>query len=327
MHISKPAYTPDGCSRVKSRLTFRSTSPPKSSWSSISRPLKRSTLPCLLPCLRAPTRRSNRRSHKVNFEVAGKPAFAYTAAHQLDPAKPTVVFLHGAGLDHSLFGLQSRYFGYHGRNVLALDFPGHGRSEGPALPTIQQMADWVHEVLKKTSVSKAVLVGHSMGGLTALEFAARHPAQAERIALIGVGYPMKVSPVFLEAARNDDYAAFDIHNVWGHAAQVALGANPNPGMWMHGDTLARLERLAPGVLYNDLKACDDYAAGMESGAKVKCPALFILGQRDVMTPPRGAQGLAKALKERAGAEAAGQGHPRRAEGPAPTLAARPAFIP
>ena len=47
-------------------------------------------------------------------------------------AKPTVVFVHGAGLDHSWFGLQSRYFGYHGRNVLALDLPGHGRSRGPA---------------------------------------------------------------------------------------------------------------------------------------------------------------------------------------------------
>jgi pimeloyl-ACP methyl ester carboxylesterase len=262
----------------------------------------------------------------MNLEVAGRQAFAYTAAHEVDPAKPTVVFLHGAGLDHSLFGLQSRYFGYHGRNVLALDFPGHGRSEGPALPTIQQMADWVHEVLKKTSVSKAVLVGHSMGGLTALEFAARHPAQAERIALIGVGYPMKVAPAFLEAARKDDYAAFDMHNVWGHAAQVALGANPNPGMWMHGDTLARLERLAPGVLYNDLKACNDYAAGMESAAKVQCPALFILGRRDVMTSPKTAQQLIEKIAGAKTVEIAGSGHSLTAEAPDATLDALIGFI-
>lgn len=262
----------------------------------------------------------------MNPEVGGKSAFAYTAAHELDPAKPTVVFLHGAGLDHSLFGLQSRYFGYHGRNVLALDFPGHGRSAGPPLPSIEQMADWVHEVLKKTSVPKAVLVGHSMGALTALEFAARHPEQAERIALIGVGYPMKVTPAFLEAARNDDYAAFDMHNVWGHATQVALGANPNPGMWMHGDTLARLERLAPGVLYNDLNACHDYAAGMESAAKVKCPALFILGRRDVMTPPRSAESLAKAVKDSRVVEVGASGHSLMAEAPDATLDALIGFI-
>lgn len=56
--------------------------------------------------------------------VAGRKAFAYTAAHAIDPAKPTIVFVHGAGLDHSSWALQSRYFGYHGRNVLAVDLPG-----------------------------------------------------------------------------------------------------------------------------------------------------------------------------------------------------------
>ena len=66
----------------------------------------------------------------MNFTVDGRQVFAYTAAHALDAAKPTVVFAHGAGYDHSIFGLQSRYFGYHGRNVLALDFPAHGSSAG-----------------------------------------------------------------------------------------------------------------------------------------------------------------------------------------------------
>jgi pimeloyl-ACP methyl ester carboxylesterase len=259
----------------------------------------------------------------MNFEVAGKGAFAYTAAHEIDPAKPTVVFLHGAGLDHSLFGLQSRYFGYHGRNVLALDFPGHGRSEGPALPTIQQMADWVHEVLKKAAISKAAVVGHSMGALVALELAARHPPAAERIALIGVAYPMKVSEAFLNAARDNDYAAYDMSTVWGHAAQAALGANPNPGMWMHGDTQARLERLAPGVLYNDLKACNDYQSGFD---QVRCPVLFVLGRRDVMTPPRSAQSLVQALKNSRVVEVNSSGHTLMTEAPDATLDALIGFI-
>ena len=262
----------------------------------------------------------------MNFEVAGKRAFAYAAAHELDAAKPTVVFLHGAGLDHSLFGLQSRYFGYHGRNVLALDFPAHGRSEGPPIPAIQGMADWLSEVLKSLKIPKAAVVGHSMGALVALEFAARHPEQCERIALIAIGYPMKVAAPFLDAAKRDHYDAFDMHNIWGHAAQAALGANPNPGMWMHGDTLARLERLAPGVLYNDLKACNDYAAGEESAAKVKCPALFILGRRDVMTPPKQAVGLSNLLKESKSVFVAPSGHSLMAEAPDATLDALIAFI-
>lgn len=263
----------------------------------------------------------------MNFEVEGRRAFAYTAAHELDAAGPTLVFVHGAGLDHSSFGLQSRYFGYHGRNVLAVDLPGHGRSEGPPLSGISGMADWLSSVLNRLKIPQASVVGHSMGSLVALEFAARHPAQCERIALIAVGYPMKVTDVFLEAARNNDYSAFDMHTIWGHAAQVPLGGNPNPGMWMYGDTLARLERLAPGVLYNDLKASNDYGTGAESAAKVKCPTLFILGRRDVMTPPRAARVLQERIAGAKTVEVAPSGHSLMSEAPDATLDALIDFIP
>jgi pimeloyl-ACP methyl ester carboxylesterase len=256
----------------------------------------------------------------VIFELDGKRAFAYTAAHELDPAKPTVAFVHGAGLDHSWFGLQSRYFGYHGRNVLALDLPGHGRSEGPPLPSISVMADWLSKVFVRTKTPKAAIVGHSMGSLVSLEFAARHPQQCERIALIAVGYPMKVAEPFLEAARKDDYAAFDMQTIWGHSPQVALGTNPNPGMWMYGDSLARLERLAPGVLYNDLKAC------AESAVKVKCPVLFIVGRRDVMTPPRAVKLLQEKIPGARTVEVAPSGHSLMAEAPDATLDALIEFI-
>src|ERR1700682_1332815 len=99
--------------------------------------------------------------------INGKTAFAYTAAHDIDSSKRTVVFVHGAGLDHSWWGLQSRYFGYHGFNVLALDLPAHGRSGGAALATIGEMADWVKGILDEKKIKSAVLVGHSMGSLIA----------------------------------------------------------------------------------------------------------------------------------------------------------------
>ena len=260
------------------------------------------------------------------LEVDKKKAFAYTAAHALDPAKPTVVFLHGAGLDHSWFGLQSRYFGYHGHNVLALDFPGHGRSEGPPLESVENLADWVMRVLDASKVRSASLVGHSLGSLVAVECAARHPARVERIALIGVAYPMRVSEAFLEAARKNEQGAFDMSTIWGHAPKVPLGGNPNPGMWMYGDTLARLSRLAPGVLHAALKACNDYTAGVESAAKLKCPALFILGERDQMTPRKAGAALAQAI---AGARtvALPSGHSLMAEVPDATLDALIEFIP
>ncbi|HEX9398421.1 MAG TPA: alpha/beta hydrolase [Burkholderiales bacterium] len=254
--------------------------------------------------------------------LAGKSVFAYTAAHELDPKKPTVVFVHGAGLDHSWFGLQSRYFGYHGWNVLALDLPGHGRSEGPPIPTIGGMAGFLFEFLTSLNIQKATIVGHSMGSLVALECAARHPERVERIALIGVAYPMRVGTEFLDAARRDHCDAFDMETIWGHAAQVPLGGNPNPGMWMYGDTLARLRRLAPGVLYNDLKACNDF----ELKGDIRCPALLILGKRDVMTPPKNAASLALKLNPSSSRIVETSGHSLMAEAPDATLDALAEFL-
>ncbi len=262
----------------------------------------------------------------MDLRLDNKTAFAYTAAHEIDPAKRTVVFVHGAGLDHSWFGLQSRYFGYHGWNVLAVDLPGHGRSEGPPLQTIAAMAEWLLALLDRLEIQKASIVGHSMGSLVALECAARAPDRVRAIALIGVAYPMKVGEAFLDAARRDDHAAFDMETIWGHAAQVPLGGNPNPGMWMYGDTLARLRRLAPGVLYNDLKACNDYADGQKSAAAVKCPVLFVLGARDVMTPPKSAVHFAKLFPGGKVEMVQVSGHSLMAEAPDATLDALVAFL-
>ena len=137
---------------------------------------------------------------------------------------------------------------------------------------------------------------------------------------------MKVSEAFLEAARANDYSAFDMSTIWGYAAQVPLAGNPNPGMWMYGDTLARLERLAPGVLHAGLKACNDYAAGLESAAKVKCPALFILGRRDMMTPPRATKALQEKFANAKTVEIGVSGHSLMAEAPDATLDALIDFI-
>ena len=245
--------------------------------------------------------------------------FAYTASHAFDQAKPTMAFVHGAGLDHSWFGLQSRYFGYHGWNVLAFDLPGHGRAGGSPISSVRGMAEWV---CKEVPADKFSIVGHSMGSLIALECAAQVPSRVERIALIGVAYPMKVGEAFLDAAKRNSYDAFDMSTIWGHAPQVPLGGNPNPGMWMYGDTQARLERLAPGVLYNDLKACNDFVLEGE----VKCPALFVLGDRDVMTPPRGAKSIQEKIPNAQTARISFSGHSLMAEAPDATLDALIGFF-
>src|SRR5258705_13481025 len=114
--------------------------------------------------------------------VDDKKTYAYTANRAFDAKKPTVVFVHGAANDHSVWALQSRYFAYHGWNALAVDLPGHGKSEGKALDRIGDIADWGARVLDAAGAGTASLVGHSMGSLAALESAARHPARGAKLA-------------------------------------------------------------------------------------------------------------------------------------------------
>jgi pimeloyl-ACP methyl ester carboxylesterase len=178
-------------------------------------------------------------------------------------------------------------------------------------------------VLDAQDIAAASIVGHSMGALVALEAANRKPKRVERIACLGIAYPMKVSEAFLEAAHKNEQSAFDMETIWGHAPQVPFGGNPNPGMWMYGDMLARLSRLAPGVLYNDLKACNDYVSDF---AGVNCPALFILGRRDVMTPPRAATALTQKLRNAQVEVVEFSGHSLMAEAPDDTLDALVEFF-
>jgi pimeloyl-ACP methyl ester carboxylesterase len=73
----------------------------------------------------------------MRLSVDGHEVYAYTGTRPVDPAAPAIVFVHGAANDHSVWALQSRYFAHHGHGVLAVDLPGHGRSGGPALATVE----------------------------------------------------------------------------------------------------------------------------------------------------------------------------------------------
>lgn len=250
--------------------------------------------------------------------------YAYTGGKTFDPQKPALVFLHGAANDHTVWGLQSRYFANHGYSVLAVDLPGHGRSGGEPLASIGALADWVADLLDVAGVEKAVLAGHSMGSLTALEAAARHPGRIGKIALLGSAVPMAVSEQLLAAAKDKPEKAYRMINQWSNAQ--GLGGNTVPGAWQPGASLALMRRARAGSLFVDLSNCNDYQTGLEAAAKVQCPALLVIAKRDLMTPPRAAGDLAKALKDVRKAEIDGAGHAMMAEQPDRVLDALRAFL-
>src|SRR6195952_4177939 len=143
----------------------------------------------------------------MQLSVNGLETFVATGGRQFDTSQPTVVMLHGAGFDHTTWALHSRWFAHHGYGVLAPDLPGHGRSSGAPLPSIDEMADWTAALLDAAGVAKARLVGHSMGSLIALETAARHPARVSALSLIGTAAAMTVGPDLLKADEANDPAA------------------------------------------------------------------------------------------------------------------------
>jgi pimeloyl-ACP methyl ester carboxylesterase len=262
----------------------------------------------------------------MQFDVNGKYAYTYTGGKAFDAKLPTVMFVHGAQHDHSVWILQSRYLAHHGYGVLAVDLPGHGRSAGPALASIEALAAWLIAVQDAAGVSKAALVGHSMGSLVALECAARHPGRVAKIALLATAYPMKVSPELLQATKDDEPRAQDMVNIWSHLAYAQYPNNPGPGFWVIGENLRLMQRQKPGVMHADFAACNAYAAGAAAAAGVRCPALFLLARRDAMTPARNAQDFAKTVQGAQLAVIDGSGHNMMGEKPDEVLDALVAFL-
>ena len=221
----------------------------------------------------------------MRYTIDESEFYVYSASHEPDPARETIAFIHGTAMDHTVWALQSRYFAYHGFNVVALDLPGHGLSDGTAMDTIAAYADWTNELLAMCPGKGMHLVGHSMGALIALEAAARY-LDADKpllsLSLVGFSYPMAVSDALLDAAKNEPSKAYAMMTQWSHTSPI--GGEPNPGFWSSGSQMSMMENSRPGTVYTDLVACNNYQEGPQGFEKVACPILFISGVQDKMAP-------------------------------------------
>ena len=105
-------------------------------------------------------------------------------------------------MDHTIWALQTRWFAWHGYGVLAIDLPGHGKSDGPALKSIGDMAAWMGRLVEACGADNVSLVGHSMGSLISLAAAASAADRISGLALLGVGAMMPVHPDLLAATKS-----------------------------------------------------------------------------------------------------------------------------
>jgi pimeloyl-ACP methyl ester carboxylesterase len=255
----------------------------------------------------------------LQFKVAGHSAFASTGGREFDPSQPTILFVHGAGNDHSVWQMPARYFAFHGRSSLAIDLPGHGRSGGKPPQTIEDMADWIQHVVDALPLGEVSIAGHSMGALVALAAAAGMGDRVKSLALLGISTKMGVHPELLAAARRNDHLAIDLIMTWGFSPESQVGGNRVPGVWMTGGGERLLECIPDDVLGNDLAACEAYDDAPAMARKVKCPTLVLLGSRDLMTPQKAGHALAADINESRTVVLEGCGHMMLVERPNETL--------
>ena len=231
------------------------------------------------------------------IEVNGDRTFFSKGTGNIKDTQANVVFLHGAGMDHTVWVLPARYFARHHYNVFALDLPCHGRSKGKPLTSIDAMADWVSEVLAVLEVSDAAIVGHSMGSLIALNFAARHADQTRILALLGTSTPMAVTDQLLDAARDNHHDAIDMANTWSHSSFGQVGGNENPGLCMTMNGQRLLETANRDVFFTDLNACNEFTNGADLATQINAETLVVIAEQDKMTSPVSATQVAQSIHD------------------------------
>jgi pimeloyl-ACP methyl ester carboxylesterase len=272
--------------------------------------------------------------------VNAQKIYAYTGGKPFDATKPTLVFIHGVLNDHSVWILQTRYFAHHGYNVLAIDLPGHGKSEGRCPRSVEDAADFILALLKAAGLSEATLIGHSWGSLIALHAASLAPEHGLRIthlALVGTAFPMRVSPTLLDASLNEPLKAIEMVNTYSHSMLAPPPSALGPGTWLYGGSRALMRRVLASnahenVFHTGFNACDTYDGAFSASNRLmthaestQCAILFIVGMADQMTTPKAAQALIDKLPQAKVAKVSG-GHQMMTESPEEVLRALANFL-
>ena len=186
--------------------------------------------------------------------------------------------MHGSGLNHIVWSLHEQFYASQGFNVLSVDLPGHGNSEGPSLKSIEKISDWIKSLMLKINIEKIIIVGHSQGGLVGIDFASRYSELIEKIVLVANSYKMPVNQDLIDFAEAGDEKAVLLMMKWGYEGSKAfIGGNPVK-------KIVNSARDIREVLAVDLNACNNYKNGENAIKKINCPTLCILGDLDKMVP-------------------------------------------
>ena len=210
------------------------------------------------------------------FELDNKSVYASNAGKAIDPKKETIIFLHGSGLTHIVWSLVEQFFSNKNFNVLSIDIPGHGNSEGPCLKKIEEIADWLEKVFIKLNLEQVILIGHSQGCLEMLEYVSKHKSRVKKLVFVGGSYKMPVNQNLIDLAENGDQDAVKLMMKWGYeGSKKFIGGNPVKRIIQSPTDISK-------ILAVDLVACNNYSNGSNALKAIDCPTMFVFGELDKM---------------------------------------------
>ena len=234
--------------------------------------------------------------------IQNKSVHASDAGQGIKNSKDTIVFLHGSGLSHIVWSLTEQFFSNKNYNVLSIDLPGHGNSDGPCLDSIEKIADWLEKVFEKLNLENIILVGHSQGCLEALEYSYKYKDRLKKIVFVGGSYRMPVNKDLIDLASNGDSDAVKLMMKWGYeGSKKFIGGNPV-------EKIIQSPRDISEILAVDLIACNNYQNGSDAAKAINCPAMFIIGELDKMANLESGKKFANLVKNSTTHIISGSGH-------------------
>ena len=238
-------------------------------------------------------------------EIGGRKLVCWVNNGSFLPDRKTLVFIHGSGGNHTDWILQYTPL-KNAFNIVAIDLPGHGQSDGPGEQDVPAYVGWVKKLLDGLGIAKPVLIGHSLGAAICLSFAIHHGDSAAAVVPVGGGVRMPVNPAILEGLKQDPAA------IIGLAAKFSVAKGNRERL--SGLITATLSRVNPEIIHGDFTACDKLDI-TEAVAGIRIPALVVCGAEDKMTPPALSEYLGKNIPGAELALIAGAGHMVMLENP------------
>ena len=216
--------------------------------------------------------------------------FVSTGGMDFDEEKSSILLMHGSGLTHIVWSLHEQFYASQGFNILSVDLPGHGNSEGPSLKSIEEISDWVKSLMNVLDIKKIIIIGHSQGCLVGIDFASRYPNLINDLVLVAGSFKMPVNQDLIDYAEAGDEKVILLMMKWGYEGSKAfIGGNPVK-------KIINSSREIREVLAVDLNACNNYKSGKESLEKINCPTLCIFGDLDKMVPLEVGNKMASMIK-------------------------------